>query len=181
MRSNIPTNESDELFTSRCNEHAPSLDLRSITRRPESTMTKVCIDAGWSGRHEWIILGESNLVQSDSASHRWTLKAYMGRGACDNECDSSYAISMNLHDVTYDGTRYGRSTFYATIPAHGDASDIRVPIVGWDPFKRGAICDRCDTGHPVTEYLPPTNHKLHEALRGHRLHISIGPTPPGKT
>ena len=156
------------------------LDLRSITRDSNKCRTSVILQWDWQTRIEWIICGMVDF--REDKTKRWTLQAYLNKGATDFEHDSAHALGLPLIGLTFDRLYYSRSAFTAWIDPNDDSDSFRVPLPGYNPakLKNTIKCNdkHCDEKHiivPEGYYYPPHDAKLYDLVKGKKVEISVGP------
>lgn len=159
-------------------------DLRPITRRSDTCLTKVLLRRSWEDRQfEWLMMGEAHLSGRQGGNQNWTLKAYLTSGVTDFEHDSAYALQLPLIGVELDSVYYHSTHIVGYVDPELDKNSFRVPVPDYNPMKHedAVECKECEKPHVVVPeglYCPPFNWGLFNAVRGKRVEIHIGPVLP---
>ena len=159
------------------------LDLRSLTRDPGRSPTKIYIERGPGGGTElWIRLGRVSLTHLPSEFGNGTLRALMSNGVTDGDHDSAQVLSIPLIGVRLTGVWNGIISIEGWVrprPANCGVGfeSFKVPKPDYNPLKDAVECNECKDKHLVVPegfFTPPYDDDLFNAVVGKKLFIYFG-------
>lgn len=163
----------------------PFLDLRGITRASDKCATIITCRIHHR-EFTWIHCGSLCELhgRDNSRIKTWIVGAYLNNGATDFEHDSAYAFRFEVLEPKLDMVTYSRTWLTTFInPDPFSVEQFHVPESSdYNPAQLvGAhMCeeDYCEKPHPIVPegyYVPPTDKKYAERMRGVEIIIRTGP------